>query len=129
MPEYQLIYSYYSVGNEVMINVVSCEIDASSLLATIYPSGGSSVGKHLYKTMVNYKSIMTTTGLPLIKPMFYYSKTYQDTQIYSCSTTWMNFGTNNYQLCITTFRINGSTINVDEAKRYKLQSDGQLVLQ
>lgn len=127
--EYQLIYPPHTAGTEVMINVVSFEIDVSTLSGTKYPSGGSSVGKHLYKTMVNYESIMNTTGLPLIKPVFKYSQTYQTTQIYSCSTTWMNFGTNNYQLCITNFRADGSSIILDNAKRYKLQSNGQLVLQ
>ena len=127
--EYQLIYPPHTASTEVMINVVSCEFDVSNLMGSIYPSGGSSVGKHLYKTMVNYESIMNTTGLPLIKPVFNFSQTYQNTQIYSCLTTWMNFGTNNYQLCITKFRINGSSINVDSAERYKLQSDGKFVLQ
>lgn len=125
--EYQLIYPPHTAGGSVMINVVSCEIDASSLLATIYPSGGSSVGKHLYNTMINYGT-MNTTGLPLIKPVFNYNQTYQDTQIYSCLTTWMNFGANNYQLCVTKFRIDGSSI-VNSGWRYKLQSDGKLVAQ
>ena len=126
--EYQLIYPPYPSGTVVMINVVSCEIAASMLSGKMYPLGGSSVGKHLYNTMINYGT-MSTTGLPLIKPVFNYALTYQDTQIYSCLTTWVNFGTNDYQLYITRFRINGSSITVDDAKRYKLQSDGSFVLQ
>lgn len=126
--EYQLIYPPHTAGGSVMINVVSCEINTSMLSGKMYPLGRSSVGKHLYNTMVNYES-MNTTGLPLIKPVFNYALTYQDTQIYSCLTTWVNFGTNDYQLYITKFRINGSSITVDDAKRYKLQSDGSFVLQ